>query len=289
MKPTAGFWDQDLYDRFRRARPRSAVRRILASQLVVLNEPLIKTLCAQLLGRDDLGRRAGGFAHKAGRVYDADRLEWEDAMQLARIGFARAIETFDAKKGGIAGYARWWIKDQFQRVTCISAPITTPQRKDDQRPGCELVSPMPVDRDEGARGVQWLGDVLGHDEGGVLAVEGLTPAMLAEWERTGEWPATLDEAIDLAKPKAPVVYSIPRPAFEVFAATRCRFVYTGRVTQRDVWEAFRTFCRVHGHPDPSRVAFARQLSERGISEKCVRLDGEGPTRGYAGLRLQTAA
>jgi len=74
VKPIAGVWDQYLFDRFRRARPKSVVRRILASQLVAVNEPLIKTLCAQLLGRDDMGRRAGGFAHKAGKVYDADRL-----------------------------------------------------------------------------------------------------------------------------------------------------------------------------------------------------------------------
>ncbi len=278
----------ELFDRYRKAKPGGPLRRLLADQLLRLNEGLVVKLCAQLLGRDKDGNRTGSrFRHPTGRVYDADLLEWEDAMQIARMAFARALESFDPRKASIAWYARWWVKDYLDRTTCISAPITTPQKKNDQRPSCEVLSPLPPRSGDGPETVRWLGQHLGTVEDGPVALEGLTPDMVSEWERTGEWPETLVEAIEREEPTESPVPT--RPLLDRFVDEQLVFASAGRVPTVTLHARFERAALTEGAPVDRRGLQAR-IRDRGVRASRMRVPWSlTPVACYAGVRLQPAA
>src|ERR1700678_723509 len=112
-----GQWDRDghnaLFDKYRAAAEGVRVlgrdgtykwvggahRRRLADQLIQANRPLIKTLVAQVRGRTLPGRPV----RTAMRLIGAELLEWDEAMNLGRYAFSKAIDTFDPAQGKISG------------------------------------------------------------------------------------------------------------------------------------------------------------------------------------------
>lgn len=279
-----GKWNGELFDRFKRAKGEK--RRALKNELIRTNLPLVKILVGQVAGIADEKTSSRRRNASRKRVVGADECEWDDLLQMGMEAFAHALEKFDPEKGKIAGYARWWILTKVQRFVRKEHLITAPEGKHAERPAVALVD----DEEELER---LSAD---HEWGGMPEVDGITAADVQRWDASGVWPETLAEVQRAREPQPPPprrVYSLPRPAIEVFLERMCVF---GRRHDRapiwPLWNAWRVESRLEGRPEGTRAMLIDALGRRGADETRVREGGQRavstPVRGARGMRLVLA-
>jgi hypothetical protein len=109
-----GRWDEKLFRAFRRARRVSErpERRRLLSELIRLNEPLIKDLVWQ----------------RKQWTPGAEHLDWEDALNAGRIAFAKAMQRFDPSKARLSTYLRLKIIHELQCAARTQSPTVVMPR-----------------------------------------------------------------------------------------------------------------------------------------------------------------
>lgn len=261
-------------------------RRLLLSRLLVQNEGLTVQLTSQLCGRAVDARRSRGRAPGKGTVAGAEQLDWDDALQAGRDGMAKALEQFDPSKGKtVSAFAKWKIFYELQKAVARNHLAHVPDGKEDQRPAVDLVDTEALSRAAGDVG------------GGLVELEGITPAMLAEWQRTGDWPESLEEAHAMAA--ARLVVAVPARVhvsgahvLAWFVRDCVQFVGSGRTTLAATTSALWDHCRkwkVAIPPTCSEVNAA--LRSGGGTQKSVRasaLHRESVVhRGWHGVRLVT--
>lgn len=83
----------------------------LAGELLAENIALVTLLTAQLCGWKETGNARRRSLAVLPAAY---LLSHEEAMQCGRIGFARALQSFDPTKGKIAHYTALWIRATLQ-------------------------------------------------------------------------------------------------------------------------------------------------------------------------------
>lgn len=278
VTPNRGTWSPELFARYRAAT--GALRRLLANQLLTQNEPLIKTMVAQCTGRAP-GRRMGG-------LIGAELFEWDDAMQVGRIAFAKAIEDYKpekAKSGGasISGYFLWKLRYAFQQrigketdVVCFSRDKEEKLRKD----GAGSIR-VAVDLHA------WddaLAERLAPDQHGFVDPEevGITADQLREWDETGEYPEYEEWQAGRR------VISIPRPPLECFLSARCTIAAKSRVVIVEAWNAYQAYANDRGTGSMPRAVFVRQVTERVKGKPImIRRGSYESARGMSGLRMHS--
>jgi hypothetical protein len=266
-----GKWDEPLFQSFRRAKGKK--RRALLSELLKVNTPLIKLIVSQIAGVGDEKTAPGGRIRRSSRmrVPGADQVPWDDLMQAGLHGMAHALGKFDPTKGKISGYFRWWALTNIQRLVRKEAMIKTPDRQD-------AVSVALFDDADALDRI-----ATDHDSGGLAEVEGLTPELVAQWGRTGDWPDSLE-----AWRASTRVYSVPRPPLDVFLERRCTRSYSARAPLWPLWNAWRVECGLAGRPSGTQPQWLAALATRHVrlTSLRVRLPGGSPSvpeRGLAGL------
>jgi len=267
VKP--GEWDPELYARFLAAKQGGPLRRLLASKILVQNEAGIKQLVAQMTGR-----QATKF-NRLGKVYDCDRLEWDDALQAGYIGFARALETYDPSKCKILAYARWWIRYELQKQTPSSATICTPLRKENQRPEASLVDKPALEA------------LAGPDFGVLATVEGITPEMVEAWAAADAWPETLEEARQEAVGRVAVAVPAEPPItpWNAFLRDVVRVRPAGRVPRAYLHDAYVRHVRARGIVLP--LGPSELGRELGVVEVTTVIRGTRyRARGFKGVELR---
>lgn len=275
-----GKWDQALFDQFKAA-PAGPRKRFLLDKLLKQNLPLVKILVSQLAGVTDektpvVRRRTAARS----KVPYADECQWEDLLQAGLCGMATALERFDPSKGKIAGYARWQILYQMQKLTKTHHFVHTPDDKWDQRPGVSFFDDEAViDRMAGE-------DVNLFEEEPWKYVESV--------EQAREWAADMGDETAQAEivAESRKVISIPRALIPIIVTAmenfirQCVFAPHARIDMWSAYNAYRVECRLLGEPEMPRRAFVEALSPKSVSEKFVRVEGK-VSRGLAGVKLFT--
>jgi hypothetical protein len=272
-----GKWDQSLFDQFKAA-PAGPRKRFLLDKLLKQNLPLVKILVSQLAGVTDektpvVRRRTAARS----KVPYADECQWEDLLQAGLCGMATALERFDPSKGKIAGYARWQIYYQMQKLTKTHHFVHTPDDKWDQRPGVAFFDDeAAIDRMAGE-------DVNLFEEEPWKYVESV--------EQAREWAADMGDEKAQAEilAESRKVISIPKPVIVMLAAierfiARCKFVKTGRVEAWDAYNAYRFECLRSGEVAMPRNVFINALSPKGVKPLYITARGK-TTRALGGLLL----
>ena len=266
---TVGKWDPELFARYRAAT--GAKRRLLGSQLIKENEPLLIVLVDQLRGvgtgarKKKLGGCGGFFA-----------IEFDDAMQAARIAMAKALDQFDPSKGKIAFYVLNKIRYEMQRIETFDLHLArVPRGRESERAGVDLVG------ESLAMEMLATGDL-----GGVVDTDTVTPEDVARWEETGEWPESLDDHVRATTPPPPRVVRGPRrPRLSLpqFVAARLRFSRGLRVPKVTLYATFEIETR--RSPD----GLARALEEHHVAATKMRVPwAEKPVPAFGGVALTSA-
>lgn len=271
-----GKWNEPLFAAFRRAKGER--RRVLLSELLKVNGPLIKILVGQIAGIADEKTASNRRRQTRMRVPGADQIPWDDLMQAGLQGMAHALGKFDPAKGKISGYARWWILTNIQRMVRKEAIVKTPER--------ENAIPVALIGDE-----EVMDRVAGHGDDPEFAPERWTSIEdLHRWEKRGTWPDGMEEVranyLRMCAPPAPkVVYSLARPAWDVFLDVRVIFGGKGLVAPCwPLWNAWRVECAKDERPAGTRAQFLGRLAKRGVKETRKWHDGE-PVRGLRYMRV----
>lgn len=109
----------------------------LGEQLVKENMPLIIKLVGQLSRRGKVGWKRG--LDKARETPESPEMqtdlsakrheatETEDLLQAGCIGFIRALDGYNPDKGGIAAYAKHWIRHELQQTAIHDTTIYLPR------------------------------------------------------------------------------------------------------------------------------------------------------------------
>lgn len=274
-----GRWNEELFQRFRKARSQTE-RRELLDALLRTNAPLVKILVGQLAGIADEKTSSRKRKPTRMKVVGADEMPWDDLMQAGYQGMAHALGKFNPEKGKISGYARWWILTNLQRLMKKEQWVRAPKG---EKVDVSLFDWSDRDALEKA-GVDQTGGASDVDESHVEDV--LTIDQLDEWEDAGTWPPEMLWArpnyLRLRMPKA---YSIGRRPIDVFLERMCVF---GRRADRaplwPLWNSWRLDCLEARRPEGTRADFLATLAKRDVVEKCVRYDGT-PQRGLARVKL----
>ena len=267
---SVGKWDPELFAAFKAAE--GAQRRALLDRLLRENTPLVITLVEQLCGR---GAPKKNDILKGGREGFRD-IPFEDAMQAGRIAFCKAAEAFDPSRGRIAGYLKWKIRYELQQVVSFGQRLArVPRGREDEALHLTLVGEQEV-----------LDRLGGHDEGGLVGTDEITPADLEAWERTGDWPESLEE---LRARRAPAALPPPPPSaprvrttVDVFLEEHVVFRASARTLATAIFGRLEALS--WGGTPPKR-ALHLALVERGAAETRIRLPEVGPRRAYRGVAL----
>ncbi len=160
-------------------------RRRLADKLVRDNMALVNKLVMQLSRRGNhQGWEGNKGTTKNGTVGDLENrrqpIDPADLLQAGRIGFMRALEKYDPEKGGIAIYAKHWIRHELQQCMIHEKTIYTPR-------GTEL-----------PYGVHQKAAAVMAKEGREATPEelGITQAQYDAWKEVPGIVMSLDESLD---------------------------------------------------------------------------------------------
>jgi hypothetical protein len=306
--PEVGKWNQALYLEYKAAKEGPRKRHLL-NQLIEINTPLAKLICDQMCGRGDGSRRKG--YKPMGGLQGARDLEWDDALQASRLALQKALEQFDPSKRldkhgnpnpykpgedfKISGYLKSKIRHEIQRLIWYGGSLIRVPRGNGVDPiGVALV------------GEEQTMDLLsgGYEDTASVSELGITPEMIAEWERTGEWPESLEELRESMRKNeeepedepdhktAPAVMLVP-PApprvfmsgIEAFLSNRVAIVNSARVETWTAHNAYRLECRKEGFEEADRPVFVRWMERSGFREVFIRSRQAPSTRALAGIRL----
>ena len=258
-----GRWDQALFDEYRAASP-GPRKRALASRLIIVNEPLVKTLIAQLC------RRAPpSFKNRAGRLGGCvgfERIEDDDALQAGRIALMKALDQYDPAGGSSFSYYLA-LKCRYEMQVLLGRDVylvRTPESQIEHRP--EVV----VDSDHRALAVA---PSLPQDEPLPDEEPEYRLRDIKAWAATSEWPAEL---------RARWIKSLAAGLRDFFS--RCRFLSTGRVETWRAYSAYVASARSHGEVELPRKEWLATLVPFGVTEGVHRIDGY-PRHALKGLSL----
>lgn len=104
-------------------------------------------------------------------------IDFEDAMQVARVAFAKALDAYDPAKGKISYFLLLKIRYELQKLEIFETHIMrAPKFKASERSDVSLVGE--------AREL----DLVAQADLGGLCDTDITPELVARWEASGEWP-----------------------------------------------------------------------------------------------------
>ena len=267
----------DLTARHRRAR--GALRRLLASRLIIEHEPLMLLIVDGMCGRQAPGTKRQRRMPGCQGMEDIER---EDAMQSARIACALALEQFDPRKGRaehghdapFGPYLKLKIRHEMQRRALRETwRAKVPLGRELERPEVDLLETGDREEWDLAAGSSAPDVVEGLDAFGAEDLE--------RWQASGEWPESLEQ---LAAAQAPVVDRDLKPEnlMERFLAGLL-FVPHGRVPRVTLlgrWQA------LGGHDErPVR----QMLEARGVRVSSMRVEwSDCPVPAFAGTTIRRA-
>jgi DNA-directed RNA polymerase specialized sigma subunit len=268
-----GTFSPELFARFRKAKGER--RRGLLNELLLQNQPLVKTLVDELRG---LGKAKGPQRTAAGGRDGFSDLPFEDALQGGLIALKKTMEQFDPTQGKLAPYLKTKCRHELQRLVYNGGRLV-------HIPRAAKKPEIPV----ALIGEQQELDLMcGGASDGFAEVEGITPEDVQRWQESGEWPESLEAWRREKAARAPVVYSIPAPTLTAMMRflAQCVFATHARVTARDAYNAYQTECRLGGEFEMARPAFLREMTDRGrVREVRVRRPENPAVRALAGLKL----
>lgn len=267
----AGVFDLALFAQYRLATGES--RRLIGNRLYTENIGLVKTLVDQVLGKgkaDWRNLRLPGMGTKGFRGIDFD-----EAMSVASVAFTKALRDFNPEKGKIAPFLKWKIVYELQ----------------------ELVSKGGLsgsNRGEGGVEIGLTGDaeVLdrlgGSEEAGVFTLEGITAEDIEEWERTGQWPESLEK---LRRQRTREAWlALPRDVSSMvtaFLEQELVFRPAARVAREALFGRWESFSVQRGGAADDR-ALRAGLATMGAKPTRLRVEWEQhPVQGYARVGLRT--
>jgi hypothetical protein len=302
-----------LYDEFRATKDGPQKRHLL-NQLLICNEPLARIMVDQMCGRGD-GSRRKGYKPMGGCQGFRD-LPFEDAMQAGLIALQKALEQFDPSKRldkhgkpnpykpgeefRISGYYKQKLRHELQRLVFYGGSlIRVPRGNGVEQMGVALV------------GDEQTMDLMsgGYEDAATADSLGITPEMIDEWERTGEWPESLESLRETLREREedggddgndetasepeettqPIVMLPPPRTFlsgiEAFLSNRVALRPSERVETWTAHNAYRLECRKYGFVEVVRPMFVRWLLASGLREVFVRARNKPSVRAIAGIRL----
>src|SRR6185312_3599154 len=150
---TVGAWSAETFAAYRAA-PDGPRKRLLADRLYRENEPLVKTLVAQMLGQGE--KRPGQRIPAAlRRLHRAELVEsWEDAMGVAGIAFTKALRDYDPEAGKISFFLGMKIKYELQCLIERSQNVRTPRDTSAEE------APRGWERDDAAEGGEGFAELV---------------------------------------------------------------------------------------------------------------------------------
>lgn len=262
-----GTFDPELFRRYRKAKEPEKTR--LLEQLFVENRPLIKILLDQFIQPGSANGKHGPNFLKGG-TSGFHEIPWEDGMQEASIAFKKAMEQFDPRKASAPNKIAWYLKVKIRHELQMYMEkghrlVRVPKDHLDQLPHI------------GVEGDQEVLDRLGGaEEVGFFGLEGPTEEEVAEWERTGDWPESIEEYRRRKDPRCPL---------DKFLDIKCRRGPKFKAPRFLVVGNYESYCREVLQVEPmGREDFYRELALRGHEETCMRHEGS-PIRAIGGLRL----
>lgn len=258
-----GQWDPEAFQQWKAA-PSGASKELIANRLYRENEPLVKTLVAQMLGQGE--RRA---AHKVPaalrRIHRAEVVEsWEDAMGVAGVAFTKFLRDYDPEQGRISFFLGMKIKYELQCLIERSENLKIPRNYDAE------CLPRGFDRYDAEEDFERAS----HQHGLEMAPDELL-----------ELGAEARDHEPAEEPRR--VYSIPRAPLDVFLEVRLLFGRRGlRAPIWPLWNAWRIECAQIGREAGTRGMMLARLAARGARERVMKLGGEC-VRGIEGASLVT--
>lgn len=267
-----GKWDPELFATYRASEP-GPHRRAILDRLLFENEPLLKTLTDQLCGhgapkRNDLklpGSTLSGLKD----------LDWDDAMQAARMAFLKAMDQFNPEKGKLSGYLKWKILYELQCLVQRDGLTYVPRGREAETISVELV------------GDQTVLDTLsnGHDEHLVTSSE-FGRDDVERWRAQKWWPETIEDAKDeIAEYQS---RQLRRNAAAWAKASLQRifeFRPAARIAVARAYNDYRLDCRRHSAREIDRPTLVNLLCGRaGVRLGWIRTTRGGSEPALAGVR-----
>lgn len=260
---TIGIWDPTLFAAYRAA-PDGPRKRAMENRLYLENEPLVKTLVAQMLGTGKPGRHIPAALR---RIHRAEVVEsWEDAMGVAGVAFAKFLRDYDPASGKISFFLGMKIRYELQCIIERSTNIKVPRDYEAES------LPQGYERYETEADMERAA----HSSGLEMAPD-------RELELMAE--ARQLEADEAAPPVV-----VPRPASALvdFLTRRCTFGRAMTVARAALVDAYeRHAFALHFAASPKQLVVA--LEARKVRVVTVRAGRwREPVRGFRGVALQRA-
>jgi hypothetical protein len=278
-----GKFDPVLFRTYRALEAGPEKRRLLG-QLVFENEPLVKVLLDQVIGRGPAKKhdlKLPGSGLKGLRD-----VEWDDAYQCALLALVKAMDCFDPDKGKLAAFVKWKILYEIQCLVQREGLSRVPRGKEDENVSFEL-GYTEQDLDQVSKGSY---------EGGLITSEDFGESDVRRWQRKGVWPETPEQAraevryakvrrderdARQARHRAAIAWN---PAAQ-FCETQLRFangLRTARIPLLNRFDAFLASVRAYSTQDALRC----ELRCRGTRPVTVRVEwSDRPVGGIAGVAL----
>jgi len=266
-----GRFDFDLFRAYRRAPRRNA---LFLNRLIRENEPLLKVLTAQLMGRPPKDAHARTMRNRL-RVPYAEDLPWEEALNAARVALLKALRPggFNPAKGKLSWYLKLKIRHELQELVQRESLVKIGR---DQAPAS---AEYYEDEDHLGRltrdALEGLDQVDGEDLDDVVTVEQLEDA--------------IDIRLSVAEPEPPPPPRDLRPALVVLLEEHLRFARLARAPASAVHGRLETLARSRGEYI-ARGALARALLERNVPRITMRVAwSSSPVEAFAGIALQATS
>lgn len=262
-------FDPELFARYRAAT--GAAKRTLLDQLVWENEPLMKILVDQLCGRGPA--RKNGI--KLGGLDGFRDVDWDDAMQCARVAFLKAMDQWRPDGGSrLPYYLLLKIRYEIQCLVQREGLARVPRGREDEAFAVDLVGEQQA-LDELSRG---------HHEDGLVTSEDFTTEDVERWAETGEWPEDAQTAkVDVARHREIQRLESWNP-IEAFLSTQLVFWAEHRTPRQRVFARFDRFLIAH-NAVVGRGVLVASLAQRGVRQVSVWAEGTA-VRGFAGVDLR---
>lgn len=250
-----GAWSAETFAAYRAA-PEGPRKRMLANVLYRENEPLVKTLVAQMIGAGE-GRPGRRIPAALRRIHRSELVEsWEDAMGIAGIAFAKFLRDYDPGQGKISFFLGMKIKYELQCLIERSTNVRTPRE---------------AEADFVPRGFERF-----EADGDLERAMGSSGLEVGEEQYHAEMRAG---AVDRPAPDLP-----PRSAIDDFFERRCTWSASARVAIAPFVATFKRHAREIG----ASSAVDRLLSsarERGARSVRMRTPWSSSAPALAGVRV----
>jgi len=278
-----GTFDPVLFRTYRALEPGPEKRKLLG-QLVYENEPLVKVLLDQVIGRGPA--RKNDLKLPGSGLKGLRDVDWDDAYQCALMALVKAMDCYDPDKGKLSGFVKWKILYEIQCLVQREGLSRVPRGKEDENVSFEL-GYTEQDLDQVSRGSY---------EDGLITSEDFAEADVRRWQRKGVWPESPEQAradvryakarrderdARVASQRAALAWN---PA-EQFCNTQVRFATSLRTARIPLLNRFDGFLLAHRAYSTHDI-LRSELRRRGARPVTVRVEWcDKPVGGFAGLAL----